>query len=356
MSGPAPAPQGEPTAADILSHAVTAGTLPGAVFATGTGTGISDVIVVGRAQDRGGPAREMRRDTMFDLASLTKVVATLPAVLRLVDTGDVALDDPATRYLPGFHGAGRDHVTIRNLLTHTSGLPAEVFFWRECRDPAEAAQALLSVQLENPPDTAVVYSDVGFLLLGEIIAAVTHGPLEMAIAELVLGPLELDRATFSPSLESRLLCAATELSPDGTAIVGAVHDENARFLGGVAGHAGMFAPVDDLIRYVIRAWLDTDGSFLRPALRAEACRLQTPGLGGRRGLGWVLRQDTADVLGQRWPMTAVSHTGFTGTSIAVDPDSERWSVLLTNDVHFGRGRGTIRAIREAVHDSCAPAM
>jgi CubicO group peptidase (beta-lactamase class C family) len=147
--------------------------------------------------------------------------------------------------------------------------------------------------------------------------------------------------------------AATEPQPDGTALAGIVHDENARFFGGIAGHAGLFAPVGDLIRYLDAAWLG--GEFLSPDLRREACRTQTAGLDGARGLGWALRGDPADSLGTRWPPGSVSHTGFTGTSIACDPASGGWAVLLTNEVHFGRGRGVIRQLREAVHDSCAPA-
>jgi CubicO group peptidase (beta-lactamase class C family) len=146
--------------------------------------------------------------------------------------------------------------------------------------------------------------------------------------------------------------AATEPQPDGTALAAVVHDENARFLGGVAGHAGLFAPVDDLVRYLELAWLS--GDYLSPAARLEAGRLQTEGLGGRRGLGWMLRGDPADFLGTRWPASSLSHTGFTGTSLACDPVSGHWAVLLTNDVHFGRNRNVIRPLRESVHTACAP--
>jgi CubicO group peptidase (beta-lactamase class C family) len=133
-----------------------------------------------------------------------------------------------------------------------------------------------------------------------------------------------------------------------------VHDENARFFGGACGHAGLFAPVDDLVRYLDAAWLS--GDFLSAASRQEAFRAQAgDGSGsGTRGLGWVLRGDPADPLGVRWPSGSVSHTGFTGTSLACDPVSRGWAVLLTNDVHFGRGRGVIREVRESVHDRCAP--
>jgi len=174
----------------------------------------------------------------------------------------------------------------------------------------------------------------------------------VSVAELVTGPLAMTRTCFRPGVGAPSAIAATELQPDGTALAGIVHDENARFFGGVAGHAGLFAPVDDLVRYLNAAWLG--GQFLSLPWRQEACRLQTGGLSGVRGLGWVLRGDPADPLGRRWPPGSVSHTGFTGTSLACDPVSGRWAVLLSNEVHFGRDRGVIRALRASVHDRCAP--
>jgi CubicO group peptidase (beta-lactamase class C family) len=338
---------------DVLGEAVRSGTIPGAVFASGAPGRPAEIVVAGAAQARGGPRRAMARDTLFDLASLTKVVATLPAVLRLAELGALALEDRVTRFLAAFRGQRRDEITVRQLLTHTSGLPAEIAFWRHYDDPDEASQALLGAPLERPPGTRVVYSDVGFMLLGRIVSAITGTALDVSVAELVTGPLTMTRTCFRPRVGPPPAVAATELQPDGTALAGIVHDENARFFGGVAGHAGLFAPVDDLVRYLDAAWLG--GQFLSLAWRREACRPQTAGLGGVRGLGWVLRGDPADPLGAWWPQGSVSHTGFTGTSLACDPVSGGWAVLLSNEVHFGRGRGVTRALREAIHDRCAPA-
>jgi CubicO group peptidase (beta-lactamase class C family) len=242
---------------------------------------------------------------------------------------------------------------VRQLLAHTSGLPPVFPFWSRCRDRDEASRALLRVPLATPPGTRVVYSDVGFMLLGRVVSAVTGSPLDVGVGELVTGPLGLVRTGFRPDrAQGASTAAATEPQPDGTALTGTVHDENARFFGGVAGHAGLFAPLDDLVRYLDAAW--AGGDFLPPALRREACRPQTAGLDGTRGLGWVLRGDPADTLGTRWPPGSVSHTGFTGTSLAIDPASGWRAVLLTNEVHLGRDRGVIRALREAVHDRCPP--
>jgi CubicO group peptidase (beta-lactamase class C family) len=344
------------TAGDVrlfLDRMVSEGTIPGAVFLGGRPGQRTEAVVAGQAQVHGGPARPMHEDTLFDLASLTKVVATLPAVLVLAERGDLALDDPAVRFLPGLRGERRDEITIRQLLAHTSGLPAEIKFWREYTDPGEAHLAMLQVPLERPPGQHVVYSDIGFMLLGRVVMAVTGASLDAAVAALVTGPLGLTRTGFNPNpQQGGNLAASTEPQPDGSVPTGVVHDENARFFGGVAGHAGLFAPASDLARYLELAWLGRE--LLSPATRSAACRLQTEGAGGRRGLGWVLRGDAHDSLGSHWPPASATHTGFTGTSLAFDPASGYWAVLLTNDVHFGRNRGTIRGVREAVHDRWAP--
>jgi CubicO group peptidase (beta-lactamase class C family) len=350
---------------EVLDAAVRDGQTPGAVFLTGSPGLATEAAVAGQAQVHGGPARPMHRGTLFDLASLTKVAATLPAVLLLAERGDLALDDQVRRFLPGFTGERRDEITVRQLLAHTSGLPAEIKFWQLYTDPAEASRVMLGTRLEHPPGSTVVYSDIGFMLLGRVVHAVAGAPLDDVVARLVTGPLGMTRTGFRPDASAGAeQAAATGLQPDGstflagktipagTALCGIVHDENARFFGGVAGHAGLFAPAGDLARYLELGWLGD--SLLSPATRAEACRLQTAGTGGRRGLGWVLRGDAQDALGTRWPPTSATHTGFTGTSLAFDPASGYWAVLLTNDVHFGRGRGVIRGLREAAHDRCAP--
>jgi CubicO group peptidase (beta-lactamase class C family) len=338
--------------AERLADAVSSGETPGAVFAAGSPGLAAQFAVAGNAQVNGGPCRPMHQDTLFDLASLTKVVATLPTVLRLAERGDLALDDRVTRFLPQFSGEGRDEVTVRHLLAHTSGLPAEIRFWHRYPTAEQAEPAVLTVPLTHPPGTTVVYSDIGFMLLGRIVTAVTSAPLDAAVAELVTRPLGMTRTGFNPGPDQAAQAASTELQPDGTALTGVVHDENARFFGGVSGHAGLFAPAEDLARYLTEAWLGD--TLLAPATREEACRLQTEGTDGRRGLGWVLPGDQHYSLGTHWPGTSITHTGFTGTSLACDPATGYWAVLLTNDVHYGRNRGLIRPLRESVHDHCAP--
>ena len=288
----------------------------------------------------------MSTGTVFDLASLTKVVATTTVTLALAGRELLGLDDPVIGYLPRFTGLGR--VTIRHLLTHTSGLPASREFYRCCRSPAELLDALRATPLDAPPGSAVVYSDLGFIVLGEVVAAVVGEPLDAAVRRLVTGPLGMPDTEFTPPAAPRARFAATERRDDGTPWTGIVHDENARLLGGVAGHAGLFSTAADLARFA--AWWVGEGDGPVPAsLRAEAASCQTADLDGCRGLGWTCPGDRFDILGDAWPPSAVSHTGFTGTSLALDPGGGLWVVLLTNAVHFGRDNAPIKALRRDLH-------
>lgn len=346
-------PAGRLTAERALAEAIDRGDLPGAVFAAGVGEEVRQVVVAGFAQRHGGEPRPMRRDTLFDLASLTKVVATTSCALVLAGQGRLGLDDNVSTYLPEFSGAGRDEVTVRQLLSHTSGLPAEVKFWLEGAVRPVGRPDIAATPLEAPPGTRVEYSDVGFMLLGMVVEVCAGMPIDEAVAALVTAPLGMRSTYFNPGPEDRGRAAATEVRPDGTAVVGVVHDENAAFFGGAMGHAGLFSTIDDLARYA-GSWLYGQTPLSFKAWCPEACACQTEGLSGRRGLGWALRGDSADFLGEAWPGTTASHSGFTGTSIALDPVSGYWGVLLTNDVHYGRGRGTIRGLRRQVYETCGP--
>ena len=228
-----------------------------------------------------------------------------------------------------------------------TGLPGSRQFYRWCGSRAELLRDLRQITPERPPGSGVAYSDPGFMLLGEVVAAVAGEPLDAAVRRLVTGPLGLTATGFRPNGPARRF-AATERRGDGTAWTGIVHDENARLMGGVAGHAGLFASADDLARFAAW-WVSDDDAVVPAALRRAAATCQTGDLGGRRGYGWACPGDAFDTLGGRWPPTAVSHTGFTGTSLALDPASGLWLVLLTNAVHAGRDAAPIQALRRAVH-------
>jgi CubicO group peptidase (beta-lactamase class C family) len=363
-----------PAAAELVDRAVATGLVPGAVLAAGLHSADPALLhVAGHAQHDAAATRPMTADTVFDLASLTKVVATLPIVLRLAGRGEIGLDDPVGRYLPRFAGpggaggagaAGKDTVTVRQLLLHTSGLPGVRRYYLELHNANEILAAALAEPLVAPPGTVFSYSDVGFISLGELAATVAGSGLDELVQDVVCGPLGMTDTRYLPPAGWAGRIAATEVV-DGVAKVGVVHDENAEILGGVAGHAGLFGTAADLARYAA-AWagnasasarsLGGDGpdrgSFSK--LQAEALRCQTEGLGARRGLGWGLRGDTYDNMGDGWPASGAGHTGFTGTSLSVDPRSGLWAVLLTNAVHFGRGpEHSVVGLRKQVHAAVA---
>ena len=343
-------------AAGLIDRAARVGVLPGAVLAAGR-CGAEPLLlhVAGDAQHDAAATRPMAADTVFDLASLTKVVATLPAVLHLVGRREISLDEPARRYLPAFTGPGKDQVTVRQLLLHTSGLPGQRRYDERPRDAAKARAAALAEPLVARPGAVVCYSDVGFIALGELAAAVAGCGLDELVRDVVCAPLGMTTTRFLPPPTWAGRIAATE-NVCGIAKVGVVHDENAAVLGGVAGHAGLFGTAADLGRYAA-AWAG-DGSP-PGGLRAEALRCQTEGLGGRRGLGWGVRGDAWDNMGDGWPASGAGHTGFVGTSLSVDPRSGLWAVLLTNAVHFGRSpgpRNPVVGLRKQVHAAVATAL
>jgi CubicO group peptidase (beta-lactamase class C family) len=338
----------EPVVLEPLVHAaVSAGDVPGAVAMAGIGSSVLEIT-----------AATYPADTVFDLASLTKVVATTTVTLAL----GIDVSASVTDFLPASLWSG---LTVRHLLTHTSGLPGTRKFYQWCVDKPSLLASLYSTWLVVPPGTQVTYSDLGFIALGEIIAIVAGEPLDAAVRRLVLEPLGMTSSGFvpvhGPSAPLRGPFAPTTEPDTGLPPLGVVHDENARVLGGVAGHAGLFATVADLARFA-QWWVS--GSDEGPApcsVRRIATTCQTDGLPGvegfpgRRGLGWTCPGDRYDILGGSWPATAVSHTGFTGTSLALDPDSGLWVVLLTNGVHYGRDATAVKALRRAVHAAAAAA-
>jgi CubicO group peptidase (beta-lactamase class C family) len=341
---------------NLLTSAVENGHIPGVVAAVGRGPATLASWAAGWADTTPAATRPIAIDTVFDLASLTKIVATTAVTLALIQQGLLSLDDAAIGYLPDFTAFRRGPVTIRHLLTHTAGLPDGRKFYRWCGSPAELIRDLHQTKLEAPPGCQVTYSDLGFLALGEIVAAVADAPLDIAVRRLVTEPLGMSATSFiplaAPTAPPLAGFAATERRADGTPWTGTVHDENARLLGGVAGHAGLFSTLADLVRFATW-WVSDEDGPVPPPLRRAATSCQTAGLDGRRGLGWACTGDGFDILGTTWPPTAVSHTGFTGTSLALDPASGLWVVLLTNAVHFGRDSAAIKALRRDVHATAA---
>jgi CubicO group peptidase (beta-lactamase class C family) len=317
----------------------------------------------------------MARDTIFDLASLTKPIATATAVLWLVHDGQVALDDPVAKFLPAFGERGKEKVSVRHLLTHSAGLKPwrayhEVLLEKERKTgerllgtPAAREfvidRTLRSAPVHEPGEAAV-YGDLDFIVLGALVEAVATQPLDEFCAKRIFEPLGM-RETFFVRLEEgaaglpealRRRVAATENCPwRGRVLWGEVHDPNASAMGGVAGHAGLFATADDVMTFA-QAWLDAwlgRGELLPPALVREWSRRQDLPEGSGWALGWDTPTPGASSSGRHFSPASVGHLGFTGTSLWIDPETEAIVVLLTNRVHLVAKKSRYE-LRPLVHD------
>lgn len=336
----------------LLARAVDAREVPGLVAAVGIGGDMTWQVALGEAESSPYQVRPMRPDTIFDLASLSKVVSTLPVILSLVEEGRLLVSDPAVLYLPEFAGDGKEEVTIGHLLSHTAGLISGREFYRTTSGPALLAAAV-SEPMAAAPGERAVYSDIGFMMLGEIAARAGGASLAELAAARVFSPLGMRETGYSPALDLWPRVAATEVfAGHDRPKVGVVHDENAEALGGVAGHAGLFAPIADLSRY-LGAWVGAGPTILSDWTRERAVACHTPSP-WRRGWGWVLKGDGMDHTGDLWPQTTIAHTGFTGTCVAADPATGAWAILLTNRVHFGR-QTDVRRLRARFHNALAAA-
>ncbi len=296
------------------------------------------------------PKREkMTRDTVFDLASLTKVIATTPAVMRLIERGQVKLDAPVKDYIPEFTGGERDQVTVRELLTHTSGLPPDIETKSDWHGWDTAIKKACTIPLESPPGTVYRYSDINFILLGEIVQRVSQLPLQDFAQREIFGPLKMKDTCFLPLRHGIPLSrvAPTEVV-NGKPWRGIVHDPTARKMGGVAGHAGLFSTAADLARYA-RMMLnlgELDGVRI---FRPETVKLMTsmempPGITMLHGLGWDIDSPYAGPRGKLFPTGSYGHTGWTGTSIWIDPFSRTFVIFLSNRNHPTEA-GSVIALR-----------
>jgi CubicO group peptidase (beta-lactamase class C family) len=334
----------------ILDAAVRDGAFPGAYLVVGSsrdvlvqrGVGVLDAADRRRPTDR----------TLWDLASLTKVIATTTAVLQLVGEGRIALDSPAVRYLPAWSG-GNDAVTVRHLLTHSAGLPAGRPYFRTAATREEAVAQLLATPPDSAPGARYLYSDIGFLLLGQLVEAVRRQPLDQVVADGLVRPLGLRETRYAPPPAWRHRTAPTEVDAwRGRQLRGEVHDENAYRLEGVAGHAGLFASARDLTRVAqlyLRGGRWRNVQLLDQATMQEFTRLQAP-LRSHRALGWETPSG-GNSAGRWLSPRAFGHTGFTGTSLWIDPDRDLFILLLTNRVNPTRANLRISRVRTALADA-----
>ncbi|WP_382400399.1 serine hydrolase domain-containing protein [Lentibacillus salinarum] len=338
----------------ILSREIEAKRIPGAAAVVGKKDLIAGSFAGGSIMIDETVNTPVNQDTIFDCASLTKVVITLPLVLRLMEQGLIELDEPVSTYVPAFHKGAKSHVTIRHLLTHTSGLKPHIRNDFTNWKPEEAKAYIYSQELDHYPGKWVVYSDLGFIILGDIIERILNQPLDKAAEAYILHPLGMVDTYFNPPDHLKSRIAATEYRRDLKRYQwGEVHDEKAYAFGGISGHAGLFSTVGDLARYA-QMWLNQgelgDALIFSPVTVENSIRNYTLLLNGNRGLGWVLKGDTLDASGDLFSQYSYGHTGFTGTSLWIDPEKDLFVVLLTNRVHLGRDHSIFR-LRRVFHNA-----
>ena len=334
---------------DAMTEAVASTEIPGVVVLVGRGDETLYFRALGSRRIVPDPA-PMTRDTIFDVASLTKPFATTLAVMSLVERGDLKLDAPVGRYVKEFRRADLEGVTIQRLLTHTAGLVAIPTSGSVNGGFPKAAASMAKLPLDYPPGTSFQYSDTGFLLLGEVVRRVSGLPLDRYVERVVYKPLGLKDTMFNPpaSLHGRI--APTEFH-NGKLLLGDVHDPRARAVGGVAGHAGLFSTAADLAR--ICRMLLADGTLdgqriLKPAT-VKLMWTRSPEGNSGRALGWDVSSAFSRTASIFFPPDAVGHLGFTGTSVWLDPASRTYLIVLTNRVHpSGGGGNKIRELRTRV--------
>lgn len=334
---------------DLLAEARRHKLFSAAAWSVGTADGLVDSGHLGtRRWD--GPALDGTE--LWDLASVTKPVVGL-VVLALAERGALALTDPIEELLPAYRGTDKARITVGQLLAHTSGLAGGVPLYRSFPTREELLDGLLALPLATRPGTAVAYSSPGFILLGLLAEAAAGRPLDALVTQLVSEPLGLTGLTFAPRGEARTHAVSTEHCDwRGRVVTGEVHDENAIVLGGIAGHAGLFAPLADLERLGAALVRGGDG-LLGPAAFRQMTKCHTEGLNLRRCLGWQGQDPVASPVGGAMGPDSYGHTGFTGTSLWVDPAAGRFHVLLANRVHPRRDGKRFPAVRRAFHHRAA---
>ncbi len=340
---------------DALNRAVEAGNVPGAVALVGRGGKIVYAKAVGRRAVE-PEAEPMTRDTVFDMASLTKPVATATSVMILLERGQVRLSDRLGRLLPEFDNHGKGHITVEQLLRHRSGLLPDNPIGDYADGPEAAWKNLANLDLQHPPGERFVYSDVNFQILGRIVEKLSGKALDEFALENIYRPLGMASTRFLPTDEEASDSYLDRIAPTerdgGRMLRGVVHDPRSRALGGVAGHAGLFSSADDLAVFA-QTLLDggqaPNGHRLLAPLTVRL--ITSPGIepeGQRRGLGWDIGTGFSSPRGALFGPTSFGHTGFTGTSVWIDPETRTFVILLTSRLHPAGDKPSPIALRREV--------
>jgi CubicO group peptidase (beta-lactamase class C family) len=331
----------------VLEDAVASGQTPGGVLAIGTRTGAPTIAARGLRRDSGP---ETTPDTLYDLASLTKVIATLPCVVRLLSDGELRLDDTVGRFVTNagwFQSPSLADVTVRELLSHTSGLPN----WRPFFSMVSTRLTAVAAALQTPLGArgAIVYSDLGFIVLGHLVERISQQRLDGFARKTVFAPLGMSSTGFGP-IRDVPVAATEDCGWRNQLLEGVVHDENAFVMDGVAGHAGLFGTAADVSAYA-QAWLNLDPRLGSESVLAATTAVHADDGKLRRGLGWA-KKGADSFAGERATAVGYGHTGYTGCSLWIEPEAGWSAVLLTNRVHPTRKRGDrILHVRRAFHDA-----
>jgi CubicO group peptidase (beta-lactamase class C family) len=352
----------------VVQAAIANRELPGAVVLVGQGDQVVYREVFGLRAIQ--PASEpMTEDTIFDVASLTKVVATTTSVMQLIEQGHLRLRDPVSKFVPGFGKLGKQNITIQHLLTHTSGLPPDLPLEVEFTGWDEAIRRATLLRSTVAPGQRVIYSDINFFLLGHIVARVSGERLEQYARTHIFDPLEMRDTSFVPDPSVHPRIAPTERcrplawpcsDPAAPFLRGIVHDPTARRMGNVAGHAGLFSTAADLSRFcqmLLNGGVLGSAHILSPAAVERMTMASTPaGVKDIRGLGWDIDSSDSSNRGDLFPVgTSFGHTGWTGTSLWLDPRSKSYVIFLSNRVHPD-AKGNVVALRGQVANIAAAVL
>jgi len=336
----------------VIEDAIREGQIPGAVVVIGHDGEVVHRRAFGR---RGFGANDpaMTLDTVFDMASMTKPMATAPSVMRLVEQGQIRLNDPISRYIPECASNGKDDITIRQLLTHFSGLAPDLDLRPQWSGYDTGIRLACAQTPTDPPGARFVYSDINYILLGELVARVAKMPVPQYADAHFYQPLGMKHTRFLPPAEWRARIAPTE--SDGVILRGVVNDPTSRRMGGVAGHAGLFSSADDIARFA-QAMLDKDKRLWSPAIIEKMTTPQQPANATvLRGLGWDIDSQWSSNRGDLLPVGGYGHTGWAGTSLWIDPSSKTYIIILTNRIEPKMGN-FVPSLRTRVATAVAAAL
>lgn len=350
----------------LVKEAVHNRSIPSAALAIGVGNTpyVCESWGVTSFTPEGKPVSE---DTLYDMASMTKIMATGMIALKLLEAGELDLSDSVAKYLGKEVPEDKADISIFHLMTHTSGLPSHFLLEEQIKDPADAAGAILHTPLDTPVGATVNYSCMGFILLGKILERILSDRLDRLAEKMVFRPLGMESTGYH-ALSNGKLCdpalaentAFTEKDPkSGEWLCGVVHDENARFLDGVAGNAGVFSNLRDGVRFARMLACGGEipgGKFLAPSTLQAAIRNYTPGQDENRGLAFHLANGFQSYSGAFFDQSAFGHTGFTGTHLLVSPKTGLYVLLLTNRVHPTRDNNVPLRLRRVLHTTAYAAL